>query len=107
MASGSRATLAMKLVPRSSICLLCVGLTRQQGRGIERCVNDWGVAGAPAKMAAQPLANFAIAGPRPLTQKMIERHQNARGTEAALQCMVTPEGRLQDAEAIRRRRQAF
>src|ERR1700733_7856422 len=107
MACGSRATLATKLVPRSSICLLCVGLARQQGCSIERGVNDRGVAGASAEMAAQQVADFALAGPRPLTQKMIERHQNARGAEAALQCMVTSEGRLQDAEAIRRRRQTL
>jgi hypothetical protein len=41
------------------------------------------------------------------TQKDIQRHQNARRTKPALQRVVTAEGRLQDRQPVRRRRETF
>src|ERR1700682_1767051 len=100
---GSRATLARKLVPRSSMRR---GLP-QFLRGIERGRDDRHVAGTAAKMAAEKFADVAFARIRCAREIMIERNENAGGAEAALQCVVAAERLLQDRETVRRRCQTF
>jgi hypothetical protein len=58
-------------------------------------------------MAAQEIAYLSFGGIRPLTKVMIERHQNPRGTEAALQRVMALESLLQNAEPIGSGRQTF
>src|SRR5271170_2402559 len=106
-ASGSRATLATKLVPRSSIRFLFAQFVSHFGRRLQRRAHDRRVARAAAKMPAEEIANRRLVRPRMITQKTIQRHQNAGRAEAALQRMIALERRLQNAEAARRRREAF
>src|SRR3979490_947561 len=79
----------------------------QQACGIESGVDDRGVAGAPAQMAAQEIAYLCFGGTRPLTKIMIERHHNPRGAEAALQRGMAFESPLKNAEPIGSGRQTF
>src|SRR5665213_272565 len=105
-ASGSRATLPTKLVPRSSIRTLSA-LVGQFGGGLDRRANDRRIARASAQMSAQQIANALLIRSLVLAQEAVERHQDAGGAEAALQRVMALERRLQDAEAAGRRREAF
>jgi len=58
-------------------------------------------------MPGQQVANGRFVRPRIFTQEAVERHQNAGGAKAALQRVVPPERRLQNAEAVRRGRKTF
>src|SRR6185436_20269906 len=90
-ASGSRATLAMKLVPRSSIAQsLC---------GIERGRDDRHIAGAAADVATEKLAQVLLGRVGDLAKIPVERHQDAGGAEAALQRVMAAERFLQHREA--------
>src|SRR5580658_2610522 len=99
-ALGSRATLATKLVPRSSICFLSA-LIRQFRRGLQRRTHDRRVPRAAAQMTAQHIADACLIRPWVFAQETVERHQDPRGTEAALQRVIAFECRLQDAKASR------
>src|SRR5882672_5726555 len=76
-ASGSRATLATKLRPRSSIA--------QPFRGIERGRDDRHIAGAATQMSTEEITEFRLGRIRCPAQIPVEGHQNARSAEAALQ----------------------
>src|SRR5476651_227140 len=102
-AAGSRATLARKLVPRSSMRF---GLA-QFLRGIECRRDNRHVAGAAAEMAAEKFADLAFVRIRGAREIMIERDENAGGAEAALQRVVAAERLLQDRETVGRRGQAL
>src|ERR1700732_2371132 len=104
---GSRATLATKLVPRSSIGFLSAQITRHLRSRLQCRAHDRRVAGATAQMPGQQVANRRFVRPRMFPQEAIERHQNAGRAKAALKRMVALERRLQDAKAIRRGREAF
>src|SRR5450631_4753020 len=58
-------------------------------------------------MAAQEIAQLRFGGFWPFTKVVIERHQNARGAEAALQRVMALECRLQDAQSIGSGREAL
>src|ERR1700722_3468717 len=103
-ASGSRATLATKLAPRSSIRLLFTHLACHLGRGLQRRPHDRRIARAAAKMPAEEIANRGLVRPRVIAQEAIQRHQDAGGAKAALQRVIALERRLQNAEARGRRR---
>src|SRR5579859_1368644 len=91
-ASGSRATLARKLVPRSSIDRLMADVSSQLRRGFERCLDDRRVARATAEMSGQHVADFGLIRIGAPCEQRIERYQDARGAEPALQGVVLPEG---------------
>src|SRR2546423_1600862 len=100
---GSRSTLARKLVPRSSIVAV---LTQFAGR-FQCSSHDRSIAGASAQMARQTFANIRLGGVRSIAQQRIERHEDARGAESALQTVVLAERGLQRGKPIRRRRQSL
>ena len=56
-------------------------------------------------MAADNLAQFQFGRLGALGQKRVERHQDARRAEAALQRVMAPEGVLQGRKPLGRRRQ--
>jgi len=58
-------------------------------------------------MAAEPIANLYLARLRGRAQKNIERHQDARRAEAALERMMPPECFLQNGEPARLWRERF
>src|SRR5271167_3672241 len=103
---GSRATLATKLVPRSSICLLSV-LVQQFRRRLKRRAHDRRIPRATAQMTAQHIADFFLVRLRVFAQESIQRHQNSGSAKAALQRVISLEGRLQHTKTARRRREAF
>ena len=59
---------------------------RRKGRSHDRAV-----AGAAAQMAGQNLADLRLGCIRPIAQQRIERHQDARRAEAALQAVIVAE----------------
>src|SRR6202140_5368886 len=105
-ASGSRATLATKLVPRSSIGFLLV-LVGQFLCGFHRRAHDRRIARAAAQMPAEQVANVFVIRLLVPAQEAVERHQDAGGAEAALQRMIALQRRLQNAEPVCRRREPF
>src|SRR3984893_544571 len=82
------------------------GLT-QFFRGLERGRDDRHVAGAAAEVAAEKFADVAFARIGSPREIMIERNEDAGGTEAALQRVMAAERLLQDRETIGRRRQTL
>src|SRR5579864_3613082 len=106
-ASGSRATLATKLVPRSSIGFLSAQIASHFRSRFKRRAYDRRIAGAAAQMPRQQIADCRFVRPRNFAQEEIERHQDARGAEAALKRVVPLECGLQDAEPARRGREAL
>src|ERR1700761_6480692 len=94
---GSRATLATKLLPRSSIGLL--QMAGHFSRGFHRRTHDRRIAGTAAQTAGEEIADFLLGRSWMFAQEMIERHQDARGAKSALQGMIALERRLQNAEA--------
>src|SRR5215470_16470139 len=102
-ALGSRSTLAMKLVPRSSIRRR---LTEFFG-GIERRSQYWSVACAAAQMAPEVLTQFRLGRIGMMPQITIERDQDARGTKAALQRVMAAKRILQNRQPSGRGREAF
>src|SRR5579859_1745467 len=103
-ASGSRSTLAMKLVPRSSMVRL---LRAQAGGGGQRCGNDRCVAGTAAEMAREDLANLGLGRVGRLAEQGVERHHDSGGAEAALQAVMLAKALLQDRQTPGRRREPF
>ena len=67
---------------------------------VSRRVDDGGVAGAPAQMTAEHLANSVLVRLRLAFEEVMERHQDPGGTVAALQRMVTAKRRLQLRERL-------
>src|SRR5436190_6320300 len=104
-ASGSRATLATKLVPRSSICLLSAPVC-QFRCGLDRRAHDRRIPGAAAQMPAEQIADAFLIRPRVLAQEAVERHQDSGCAKTALKGVISFECRLQDAETVRRRCEA-
>src|SRR5215210_4883381 len=102
-ALGSRAALAKKLVPRSSMRLWF----SQSFGGVERRGDDGHITGAAAEMARQELAQLGLLHVRMMPQKIVERHQDSRGAKAALQRVVAPERLLQDGQTPRLGRQSL
>src|ERR1700724_1796691 len=82
-ALGSRATLATKLVPRSSIGFLPAQIVSHFRSRLQRRAHDRRVAGATAQMSGQQVANRRFVRPWMFAQEAIERHQDAGGAEAA------------------------
>src|SRR6202035_5968333 len=76
-------------------------------RGLDCRTHDWRVTRAPAQMPAQQIADAFLIRPWVLAQEAVERHQDPGCAKAALQRVISLEGRLQNAETVRRRRQAF
>src|SRR5262245_29680068 len=103
VAPGSRATLARKLVPRSSIAATFAQLLR----GVERRGDDRHVAGTAAQMSAEELAHLRFGRRWFVAQITVERHQDAGSAEPALQRVAAPERILQHREAAGLRREAF
>src|SRR5260370_20652547 len=103
MASGSRATRARKLVPRSSICR-SVRFPQAPLRG-ERRRHDRDIAGAAAEMAGERLANLLLGCFRAVAQQGAERDQDARRAESALQRVMLAKTLLHGREVSRRRLQ--
>ena len=77
------------------------------GARFEHRLDDWDVAGTSAQMTGQKVADRLLARCRVFTEEMVERHQDARGSEAALQRVIAPERRLQNAQTARSRREPF
>src|ERR1700740_2174465 len=103
--SGSRATLARKLVPRSSIrrsLRLAQALLRGEPRR-----HDRDIAGAAAEMAGERLADLLLGRFRLVAQQGAERDQDARRAEPALQRVMLAIALLQGRQALRRRLQPF
>src|ERR687885_519361 len=61
-------------------------------------VDDVLVAGAPAKIAAEVLADLLLARPRVLAKQRLDGHQEPRRAEAALQPVRLTEGFLDGME---------
>src|SRR5579872_2484832 len=101
-ACGSRATLATKLAPRSSIGFLSARTARHFRGRFERGAHNRRIAGATAEMPGQKIADRLFAWFAVFTQENIERHQNARGAKPTLKRVIAFEGGLQNTEAIRR-----
>src|ERR1700742_2311155 len=102
-ALGSRSTLERKLLPRSSI-----GRTLPQSfGGIHGRGHDGDIAGTAAQMAAEEFAHLVLGRVRLTPEIAVERHQDAGGTEAALQGVMAAEGFLQHGETAGLRRQPF
>src|SRR5258708_3381936 len=102
IARGSRATLARKLVPRSSMGLLPKALP-----GGQRRLHDGYVAGTAAEMARQHIADLRLAGVGLVAQQGIQRDQDSRRAEAALQAVMLAEAVLQRGQAARLGRDAL
>src|SRR5674476_1576368 len=103
-ARGSLAALARKLVPRSNMtAALLRNCSCQFGSGFDGGCNDGCVTGAAAEMSAQQIPDLRLGRIGIAAQEGIERHQNARRTEAALQRVVAAERSLQDRQPVRRR----
>src|SRR5262245_5874910 len=102
-ALGPRSTLAMKLVPRSSIRRR---LTKFLG-GIDRRRQYWSVSGTAAQMAAKIFPQFRLVWIRTMPQIIIEGHQDACGAKPALQRMMAAERILQNRQPPGRGRKAF
>src|SRR6187549_383643 len=96
-AFGSRATLATKLVARSSMDRTLP----QHGRCFHRSRDDRGVPGTSTEMTADDFFHFLGRGVRPSGEEGIERHQDPGGAEAALQRVMTTERRLQHGKPVR------
>src|SRR5262245_7908901 len=56
------------------------------------------VAGTPAEVAAQRLADLRVRRPRAVSQEAVDRHEEAGGAEAALERVVLPERLLNRVE---------
>src|SRR6516225_2131863 len=89
----------MKLVPRSSIDGLTIDCSPQLSRRFQRRLDNRRIAGAPAQMPRQHIADLGFVRLRTAGEQRIKRHQNAGSAEPALQCMIPLEGGLQDAES--------
>src|SRR5258707_2289883 len=102
-AFGSRATLARKLVPRSSM----QASLAQPLRGVERRRNDRHIAGAAAQVTAEKLPHVAFSRIGTRAQIPVERHQNSGGAKAALQRVMAPERLLQHGQPARAKLQSL
>src|SRR5205807_1031219 len=85
-----RATLARKLVPRSSTASF-----PQLPSSIERRRDDLTITGAPTQMPGKEFPQLRFLRVWIATEIPIERHQDARGAKPALQGVVASKGLLQ------------
>src|SRR6516164_4085246 len=106
-ACGSRATLATKLVPRSSIGFLPAQRIPHFGSRFQRRAHDRRVARAATQMPGQEMANGSFVCQRMFSQEAVERHQDAGRAEATLERVIALERGLQNPEASCRGCKAF
>src|SRR5262249_12998656 len=102
---GSRATLARKLLPRSSM-LFFSRITQPRSR-VERSRDDRHVAGAAAEMPGKERADVGFVRVRIAAQISAERQEVAGGTDAARAPMMPAERLLQRRRPPGPGREAF
>ena len=74
---------------------------------VESGGNDRDIAGTAAEMATEKFAQVRLVGRRIVAQVPVERHENARRAEPALQGVMSTERVLQDGQTPRLRFEAL